>query len=61
MSGTDLAYSATGLRACYAMSGTDPVYRAIRQSGARGKVASPIVLRLRYAMSCTDVAFTVLY
>eukprot|EP00961_Rhodomonas_salina_P237675 3212753-Rhodomonas_salina.1 len=42
MSGTDLRHGDTCLRACYAMSGTDPAYGAIL---------------LCYAMSGTDLAY----
>eukprot|EP00961_Rhodomonas_salina_P111063 1494397-Rhodomonas_salina.2 len=41
---TDIAYGASALRACYAMSGTDMAYSAV---GLR--------LRTRFTMSGTDV------
>eukprot|EP00961_Rhodomonas_salina_P246315 3328190-Rhodomonas_salina.1 len=44
MSGTDVAYGAICLRACYAISGTDIAYGAI-------------CLRACYAISGTDVAY----
>eukprot|EP00961_Rhodomonas_salina_P075149 1008908-Rhodomonas_salina.1 len=44
MPGTDIAYAAIGLPACYAVPGTDIVYYAI-------------CLRLCYAMPGTDIAY----
>eukprot|EP00961_Rhodomonas_salina_P130757 1760466-Rhodomonas_salina.3 len=54
MSGTGIAYTS----ACFAMSGTDIPYAATRQSCGVTRDPTPgIILRARYAMPGTDLAY----
>eukprot|EP00961_Rhodomonas_salina_P257046 3473416-Rhodomonas_salina.2 len=60
MAGTEIAYAAVGLRACYAMSGTDIPYagsaRVVRGTGAERRYSSLRYLLCHcYAVSGTDV------